>query len=400
MSPHSEDFRLPEDHPMRRLQLPALAVGGGGLVLSGIGWMIDPQQFFRSYLIAFLFWSGIALGSLAVLMLQHVTGGTWGAVIRRVLEAATRTLQVVLLLYVPIVLGFSYLYEWAHADVVANDEILLHKSFYLNVPFFFVRLAIYFGVWLVLAYFLNRWSLEQDTEPGPGVERRLEYLSRGGLLLYSLTMTFASIDWAMSLEPHWFSTIYGMLFIGGQVLAAFAFVIPVMASLATGPVAKYVGADQFHDLGKLLLAFIMVWAYFAFSQFLIIWSGNLPEETPWYISRLAGGWQAMGGAIILFHFALPFAILLSRDLKRDARRLQVVAVALLFVRFVDVYWMVEPAFSPGRLAVHWLDVTTLIGVGGIWLAAFFRQVGTRPLLPVGDPLLEEETGVAPHRVTA
>jgi hypothetical protein len=382
---------LDDDHALVRLQRPALLGGLGALALGLIGAIFAPQQFFRSYLIAYLFWCGIALGSLAILMLQHITGGAWGAVIRRVLESATRTLPLLALLFLPLVFGLSHLYEWAQPEHVAHDEILQHKAIYLNVPFFLARAALYFGVWLLLARFLNRWSLEQDSIPQEQQGVRLEYLSRGGLLLYSLTMTFASIDWVMSLEPHWFSTIYGLLFVGGQVLSAFAFVIPILMLLTDRPpMSEIVSADQFQDLGKLLLAFIMLWAYFSFSQFLIIWAGNLPEETPWYVNRLHGGWQWIGVAQIVLHFALPFGILLSRDLKRNARLLSMVAIGVVSMRFVDLYWLVTPAFSPRALSVHWLDLATLVGVGGVWLAFFVNQLKGRPLLPLQDPSLPLE----------
>jgi hypothetical protein len=213
-------------------------------------------------------------------------------------------------------------------------------------------------------------------------------VSRGGLLLFTLTMTFASIDWVMSLEPHWYSTIYGILFIGGQVLSAWAFVIPVLVRIAERPpFSAYITADQFHDLGKLLLAFVMIWSYFAFSQFLIIWSGNLPEETPWYLNRLRGGWQWLGGAEIVVHFALPFLVLLSRDLKRNGPMLAAVALGVLFMRFVDLFWMIQPAFSPGAFALHWLDAVTLVGVGGLWLSQLIGQLKTRPVLPLREPQL-------------
>jgi hypothetical protein len=387
----SSKLLLEADHPLIRFQRPALAGGLVALVLALIGAIVAPEQFFRSYLTAYLFWCGIALGSLAILMLQHITGGAWGAVIRRVLESATRTLPLLALLFLPLLFGLPHLYEWAQPEHVAHDEILQHKAAYLNVPFFLARAALYFAVWLILARFLNRWSLEQDSIPLERQGVRLEYLSRGGLLLYSLTMTFASIDWVMSLEPHWFSTIYGILFVGGQVLSAFAFVIPILMLLADRPpMSDIVSADQFQDLGKLLLAFIMLWAYFSFSQFLIIWSGNLPEETPWYINRLNGGWQWVGVGQIVLHFALPFGILLSRDLKRNARLLSMVAVGVVLMRFVDLHWLITPAFSPGELSVHVLDVITLIGVGGVWMAFFVNQLKGRPLLPLQDSSLPLE----------
>ena len=379
-------IRLDADHPLRRLRKTGLAVGVVALAGCGVGWILSPEQFFRSYLVAYLFWSGIALGCLPILMLQYITGGTWGAVLRRVLESGTRTIPVLALLFLPIALGVHHLYEWSHAEEVARDPILQIKSFYLNVPFFLGRAVLYFAAWIGVMVFLNRWSSEQDERDDPALGRRLHYMSRVGLLVYALTMTFASVDWAMSLEPHWYSTIYGILFIGGQVLSAFAFVIPVTAMLADrSPLSEIISADTFQDLGKLLLGFIMLWAYFALSQFLIVWSGNLPEEVPWYLRRTAGGWQAVSLALILFHFALPFAILLSRSIKRNPKRLAFVALGLIVLRFVDVYWLIVPAFSPDRIVFHWMDPLAAIGLGGVWIYFFVGQLQDRPLLPVNDP---------------
>jgi hypothetical protein len=387
----AQRFALPVDHVLVRAQRPALLLGVAGLALSALGMVFDSLQFFRSYLLAYLFWLGIALGSLPILMLQYITGGLWGAALRRILESATRTLPLLIVLFVPLLFGITSLYEWALPDVVANDPALQHKRLYLNIPFFLLRAALYFAVWSAVIWFLNRWSAVQDVAATPALARRLEYLSRGGLLLYTLTMTFASVDWVMSLEPHWFSTIYGVLFIGGQILAAFAFAIPVAALLLERTAfGEIINADQFHDFGKLLLAFVMLWAYFAFSQFLIIWSGNLPEETPWYFNRLRGGWEWLGVALIVFHFALPFVVLLSRDIKRNARRLALLACAIILMRVVDLFWLISPAFThAGGVGVHWLDVTTLIGVGGVWLATFVWQLRGRPLLPLQDPALLE-----------
>jgi hypothetical protein len=384
-----DDIRLGPDHTLNRVQRIALAVGLLGMGLCSAGAMTNPLQFFRSYLIAYLFWFGIALGSMAILMIHHIAGGAWGAVIRRLLECATRTLPLLAVLFVPIALGVDQLYTWAQPEHVAHDAVLLHKSAYLNVPFFLARAVFYFSAWLTVMHFLNRWSLEQDrtTDPGPG--NWLEQLSRGGLLLIGLTVTFASIDWIMSLEPHWASTIYGILVMGGQVLAAMAFVIPLAALLAAdgGPLADVIETEQFHDLGKLLLAFVMLWTYFSLSQFLIIWSANLPEEIPWYLSRLRGGWQWIGIALILGHFVLPFIILLSRDVKRDARKLAAVAFGVIVIRFVDLFWLITPAFHPAEFSVHWLDLACVVAVGGIWLWFFIWQLKGRSLVAIHDPSL-------------
>jgi hypothetical protein len=384
--------RLGPDHVLNRVQRGALIVGLGSLGLCVAGGLASPAQFFRSYLVAYMFFFGIGIGSMAILMIHHITGGAWGAVIRRLLESSTRTLPLMVLLFLPLVLGLHQLYEWTHPEIVAQDPTLQHKALYLNIPFFLLRAAAYFCVWLLLMRYLNRWSLEQDATLDSSPARRMELLSRGGLLLIGLTMSFAAVDWLMSLEPHWFSTIYGILVMGGQVLTAMAFVIPLAALLAEdehGPLAHVISKEQFHDLGKLLLAFVMLWTYFALSQFLIVWSANLPEEIPWYLRRTRGGWQWVAIAIVLCHFVLPFLLLLSRDIKRRARTLTAVALLVIVARFVDLYWMVTPAFYPDAITVHWMDPLTVAGVGGIWLWFFVWQLKRRSLVAVHDPSLPE-----------
>jgi hypothetical protein len=312
-------------------------------------------------------------------------------VIRRLLESATRTLPLMAVLFIPIALGLTDLYEWARPEHVAHDPILQHKSLYLNVPFFLARAVFYFVAWIGIAYFLNRWSYEQDAAADPRLTRRLEMLSRGGLLLYALTMTFASMDWGMSLEPHWFSTLYGVMFMGGQGLSTFAFVIPMAALLADRqPFARIISPAQFHDLGKLMLAFVMLWAYFALSQYLIIWSANLPEEIPWYLARTKNGWQWVALVLVIVHFALPFLVLLSRDIKRHARAVAIVALVLIGARFVDLFWLLRPAVAPEAFAIHWLDPAAAAAVGGMWMWLFVSQLKTRPVLPLNDPAIPRE----------
>jgi len=381
---------LTADHPIHRLQRNALFVGIAGLVLTAIGFFLTPDQFFRSYLLGFLFWFGIALGSMAILMIHHIAGGAWGAVIRRILESSIGTIPLLALLFVPIALGTHHLFEWSHADVVAKDAILQSKAAYLNVPFFLVRAVFYFAVWALVASLFRRWSLDQDRDADPRVTLRMELLSRGGLVLYGLTVTFAAVDWIMSLEPHWFSTVYGLLVMGGQGLAAFAFAVPLAVLLSRQPsAARFFGPSQFHDLGNLMLAFTMIWAYLSFSQLLIMWSANLPEETAWYLNRMDGGWRIVGFALLFLHFALPFGLLLSRKLKQTGSKLALVALWLLVMRFVDLYWLVGPAFTPENAMPHWLDFTAVIGIGGIWLWFFVGRLAANPVLPVQDPSLPE-----------
>ena len=373
------------------LQQRALWTGMAALGLCLAGAFVGREQFFRSYLVGYLLWLGVALGAMAFLMLHHLAGGRWGFAIRRLLEAAAGTLPLLAILFVPLLFGIKDLYSWARPEVVAGDPYLEHKAAYLNVPFFVARAAIYFGIWILLGTLLNRWSEEQDRTADPGVLRRLQILGAPGLGLYALTVSLAAVDWAMSLEPHWFSTIYGMLFMVGQVLAALAFVTLVAARLVKhGALADVAGAQPFHDLGTLLFAFVMIWAYISFSQFLIIWSGNIPEEIPWYISRMGGGWQAIAVALVVFHFALPFLLLLSRDIKRNPGRLAAVAAVIFALRLLDLFWVIAPAFHGTVLRVHWLDLVAPVGIGGVWLAAFVSILKSRPLVPLHDPRLETE----------
>jgi hypothetical protein len=382
------NYSAPQEVEARRR--PMMLAGVAGLVLCALGLLLDREQFFRSYLVGYMFWLGIALGSMALCMVHHMSGGAWGLVIRRIFEASSRTLPVLALLFIPIVLGMHQLYPWTHADHVQNDEILQHKSLYLNVPFFLVRAMLYFAAWIALARQLNRWSLEQDTGDAVTTTRKMQLLSSGGLVLYGLTITFASIDWVMSLNPHWFSTIFGFIFMGSQGLAALAFTIAVAVLLSRHePMSHVYRADHFHDLGKLLLAFVMLWAYFNFSQYLIIYSGNLVEEIPYYVTRTTGGWGVLALILVVFHFALPFALLLSRDLKRSGNRLIAVALGILLMRVLDLFFLVAPEFSTQGFSIHWLDIVAPIGLGGLWLWRFLTELQHRPLLPMRDPHIAE-----------
>lgn len=376
---------------IQRVALLAAAVGGGASVIGGL---INPSQFLRSYLLAYLFWAGIALGCLCIVMLHHLSGGRWGLVIRRILEAGSRTLVLLPVLFLPVALGAHELYLWARPADVAADEVLRHKSLYLNLPFFLARAAFYFMAWAAAAHLLSKWSLKLDAGPDPRLERRLQGLSGGGLVLMGLTITFSSVDWAMSLNPHWFSTIYGMIFMVGDALSALTLVI-VLVALMGGerPLSSVLRPTTFHDLGKLLLAFLMLWAYLHLSQFIITWSGNLPEEISWYVARFRGGWQVLALLLVVLHFVLPFVLLLSRDLKRDPRLLGAVAAGILFARLLDLFWIVAPDMTGHGLetgfALHWLDVAAPIGVGGVWLAFFAWQLKDRSLIPVGEPEIQE-----------
>ena len=374
------------------LQRRALIVGVIGIAAGAVGSLGNPNQFFQSWLIGFLFCLGLTLGSLGLLMLQHLSGGQWGLVGRRVFEAATRTMPLVALIFVPILFALPTLFLWARPEAVAGDAILQQKAPYLNVQFFIVRAVIYFAFWMVCTWLLNKWSAAQDrgeaSTDAAGMVR-FRTLSAPGLLVLVMTITFATTDWVMSLDPHWFSTIFGLMFVAGFGLSAFALTIAVLASV--GPVGALAGRlkpRHFHDLGKLLLAFTMLWAYLNFSQFLIIWSGNLPEEIPWYIERMSGGWGVVAISLVVGHFALPFLLLLSEDLKKS-RWLPRVAIFILVMRLVDTIFLVGPTFAHHGFPIHWMDVAVPAGLAGIWLFLFAKHLRSRPLMPVNDPYLKE-----------
>jgi len=379
------------------LERKAWIVGALGSLASVAGFFVAREQFFRSYLIAWLFCLGIALGCYAIALLHQMSRGAWGVMIRRPLGAASRTFPFLLLGFVPIVLGLEDLYAWARPGAL-DDPLIAQKSWWLNDQGFLVRGLIYFAVWIFFAWALNRMSRRQDEVQSDKLFRRMQAIAAPALVLYVLTATAASVDWIMSLDPHWYSSLFGMMFVVGHGVAGFSFVILIALYLTkSAPMKQHLRPKHFHDYGKLLLAFVMLWAYMQLSQLIIVWSGNLPEEVTFYLNRTAGGWKFLSIALVLGHFALPFALLLSRDLKRNARKLAVVAWILLVMRWFDIYWLAAPAFSHGSplgdgghgLHFHWLDLATVVGLGGLWFALYLRQLGKRPLLPVFEPFLKE-----------
>jgi len=372
---------------VERIQQRSLIIGLAGLVLCAVGAIFRPAMFLQSYLFAYLFTLGLSLGSMAILMLQYLTGGDWGVVIRRVLESAMRTLPWLAAGFLPVALGVRALYVWSRP---AAAEALDFRTEYLNVPFFGARAVFYFAVWLVMAHLLDRWSREQDRGAALWWLKRLRRLSGPGLVIYAVTITFAAYDWLMSLNPEWYSTIFGLLVIAGQALSAVAFAILIAALLSTRePMARVLRPRHFHDLGKLLLAFVMVWAYLSFSQLLIVWSGNLPQEIAFYLPRMESSWRWVGVLLIVLHFALPFALLLSRDLKRRAWRLAAIAGLVIVMRVTDLFWLVAPEFRRQGLTIDWFDPVTVVGLCGVWLALFVRELKARPMLPLRDPHLAD-----------
>lgn len=367
-----------------------LIAGLVAVALSLLGAVVTPQQFFQSYLFAYVFWIGLVIGSLAMLMMQYVTGGAWGIILRRVLEAVTRTMPLMILLFLPLLFGLHRLYIWTHSDVVATNALVQHKHAFLNIPFFLVRAVIYFACWIIFTYLLNRWSRRQDENGEPRLAWWLEHISGPGLFALAITLTLAIIDWVMTVEPEWYSTIYPVIYLAGDALAALAFGIGIVLLLSrSAPFVHILRPKHWRDLGNLLLTFVMLWAYCAFSQYLLIWSGNLRDEIKWYLPRKSGGWGWIALALILFHFSIPFFMLLSRQVKERRFWLLSVVVIVLVLRFVDIYWFVAPAFSPFHFTVSWLDFVIPIGMGAIWLAFFMMQLAKRPLLPLNDPYAQE-----------
>jgi hypothetical protein len=385
----AQEYRTPDS--VGRLQRNALVAGGIALILCVFGAIKSPQVFFPSYLMAYLLVLGLALGSLGLLMLQHLTGGHWGIVIRRPLESATRTLPLLAVLFLPIVFGMKYLYgAWLDPEKVRAEPLSAMQQGYLTAHGFYIRAIIYFVVWIGLMLIFNRWSREQDVnQTDRALRRRFKMLAGPGIILYVFVMTFAAIDWVMSISPHWASTIYGFLFVAGQLISAMSLMIAVVVLLSrTEPMAGLIQKRHIHDLGKLLLTFVMLFAYFDFSQLLIIWSGNQPEEITFYRSRLYGEWGVVAVIVLVFHFFVPFFLLLSRDLKRNYRLLPKVALWMIFIRLVDLFWMTRPEFT-ARAIPSWIDFVVPIALIGLWLAFFAFNLQKLPLLPLGDPKLAE-----------
>jgi hypothetical protein len=376
---------------LKRVSTMALAVGALFFALFVFGLLIDRAQFFHAYLVGFIFWIGITLGSMALLMLQHLTGGAWGLIIRRVLEAATRTLPLMLILFLPILLRLSQIYIWTNKAEMDQVPALREKTaHYLNPAFFTVRALVYFAIWLLMMWLLNTWSLQHDRTANRRDLKRLQMMSGPGLGLLILTITFAAIDWVMSLDPAWSSTIFGLIFVASWSLSALAFGILVMSWLAKRePMNTVVRTSHFHDWGNLMMALVMLWMYFAFSQYLIIWSGNLPEETTWYVARKHDGWGIIALAVVILQFAFPFLTLLSRAAKQSAQRLGMLALLILIMRVVDVIWLIEPTFNREHFHLSWMDIVAPIAIGGVWIATFAWQLQKRSLVPINDPQLEQ-----------
>ncbi|HEY3973949.1 MAG TPA: hypothetical protein VGM18_13165 [Candidatus Sulfotelmatobacter sp.] len=374
----------------QRSLIIGLVFGVGAVILA----FIRPTEFYRAYLLGFMEWLGVALGSMAIIMIRHLTGGGWGVVVRRIQGAAMRTLPGLALLFVPIALGMNKLYIWAQPLENVSDKHLREHlkditQTYLTKTGFVYRAVIYFAIWNLLSYLLSKWSKEGDLPGARDNSDRFKAVAGPGLILYGFTVSFAAIDWVMSLDPSWISTIFGLVILIGQVLAAMCFAVVIERILFNyKPMSEMLTPDFVHDHGKWMLAFTMVWAYFNYSQWLIIWAGNLPAEITYYMTRLHGGWGYVGLFIVIFHFAVPFGILLSRPFKRNIYKLVWLATWLLLMRFVDLFWIIEPNFSK-TFQFTLADLVVPVAIGALWMAYFFHNLGGLPLLPAFDPTAVE-----------
>jgi hypothetical protein len=383
-NPYVIPTRLRED--LSRGQNIAFAIGGVSILLTAVQLFLNPAQFYRSWMVGFLFAFGAGLGSLALLMLQYMTGGGWGMLVRRQLEAGSRTLPYLTILFIPIVFGLGHLYEWTDAAKVQANPILREKSAYLNVTWWIIRTIIVFVIWNGYAFVLNRLSAKEEQTGDISISKRLMGWSGVGLLIYVLSLTSAGVDWIMSMNATWFSTIFGLILLATQGLTIVSTVIITTTLLMREPpLSGVVQKRHLHDIGKLLFMFTLFWTYVSFSQLLIIWAGNLPKEITWYIDRMNGGWGFIATLLLFFQWMLPFLILLSQDVKKNPKTIRFMAIWIIVIRLVDMIWLIEPNFHSQHLYISWSDITAPIGFGGLWVGIYLMQLKQRPLLAANAP---------------
>jgi hypothetical protein len=373
-----------------RLERVCGLIGVIGLLLCVLGFFVDREEFFQSYAFAFLYWGGFAIGGLGVLLMHHTVGGRWGVTIRRLLEAKMRTLPLIALLIIPILLGLKYLYPWANHALVMQTAVLRHKAPYLNIPFFIARVVLYFAIWLVWGFRNYRMADRQDETGDPTLKERMRAFSAPGVLVFALTGTFAYIDWILSADVQFFSTVYGAMILIGDILQTIALSIIVLVLASRDDrFGGRVNTPTVHDLGNMMFAFVIFWAYLSASQLIIVWPGNLPQELGWYLDRIRGFWKYLAAATALSMFAIPFCLLLSQNRKRHPIRLLRVAVFILFARLIDMFWIVEPTYRTKGFALYWTDFAAFLGIGGIWIYVYLGQLRRRPLLPLRDTRIAE-----------
>ena len=367
----------------------ALGVGLIGLITSGAGYFIDKTQFFFSYLTAFVFWMSIALGGLFFTQVHHLVNAKWSVVLRRFFENIMTGMWILLVFFLPLLLGLHDLYHWSHTEIAMADPILSKKIGYLNINFFVIRSIVYFAIWIFLSFRLFRLSMEQDQRHTPELTSKMKVMSGIGTILFALTITYASFDWLMSLDPHWYSTIFGLYFFSGCVVGIIAFLTLIVLHLHFyGHLRQTITVEHYHDLGKLLFGFTIFWAYMAYSQYFLIWYANIPEETIWFSHRWQGSWKYISLILLFGHFVLPFLLLMPRITKRKALPLGIMSVWMLIMHWLDLYWLIMPNFHKHTAHFSWLDFTTVIGIGGIFCWYIWIKFRKHSLVPVNDPMLE------------
>ncbi len=383
----TQTYRITEKGGFEKI---VLIIGICGLLLSLIGYFSNSEQFFHSYLTAFVFWATIGLGGLFFTMLNYLVGAKWAVVLRRFGESLMMILPVMAIFFIPMIPGLSELYHWSVYGNVASDHLLQGKAGYLNVPFFIIRAIIYFGIWSVLAFNLYKVSLRQDSSPDSSQTKKLRIISAAGMILFALTITFAAFDWLMSLDAHWYSTIFGVYVFAGAFLAMLALVSFISIRLRKNNVLyDIITREHDHDLGKLIFAFVIFWGYMAFSQYFLIWYGNIPEETVWFLHRWEGSWKAVTLLLVFGHFVIPFFFLFPHGPKRNWTAMTIITLWILLMHWIDIYWLVMPSLHHHGVHLSWMDLTTMLGIGGIFLYIFWRRFTSNPLVPSGDPNLKE-----------
>lgn len=377
-------------------KLAAIA-GVAGLVLSAGGYFVDSEQFFYSWLTSFMFWTSIALGGLCFTMLHHLVAARWSVVLRRISENIMGVLPIMVVFLVPILLGMHDLYHWSHADLVETDHLLKGKAAYLNPTFFVIRLAVYFVIWFVLNRLLFQVSQRQDAGHDPSQIKRMRLISAPGMILFAITLTFFSFDLMMSLDAHWYSTIYGVYFFAGSFAAVLSFIfLTVLVLHGHGILKKEISIEHYHDLGKLMFAFIIFWGYMAFSQYFLIWYANIPEETIWFLHRWVGSWKAVTLILVFGHFVVPFFFLFPQGAKKNAVLMKLMTTWVLLMHLLDIHWLVMPSLHHEGFHLSWMDFSTMIGIGGIFLWFFWRRMASSPMIPVNDPKLKASMQFVNH----
>jgi hypothetical protein len=385
-----EQATIPPGHPWNRVPV----IGAVGALLGAVACAIlgaaNPKQFFFSWLVSFLFFLSLTLGALFFVLIQYAAQGGWGIVVRRIGETIFAMLPVMAALFLPLLFGLHDLFEWSHADAAEHDALLRWKAPYLNVPFFLIRAALYFGIWSFIALLYYRGSSGQDVTGDPGVSARLRRFAGPAIIVLALTQTFASIDWIMSLTPHWYSTMFGVYFFAGSFVGFIALLsVVAVAMRGAGLLDTVINQGHLHDIGKFLFAFTAFWAYIGFSQFFLMWYANLPEETTWYKVRIEGSWLWVSLFLMAGHFGVPFFYLMGRDVKRRGSTLAVGGAWLLAMHFLDLYWQVMPTLHPEGLSPSPLDVAAFVTIGGCFVAAASWLMRRQALVPLRDPRLAE-----------